>query len=750
MKIKAKFQLNMLLSIGLVVIIGAILFMTTKQVKQSMQTNNNIDLVLQDTLRLNLMTSDYLLYQQTRTYRQWQMIHDSLLHSLSENEFIDTRAQRLTKNIQLNHTKLKTNFVKVVDSFKSDALTLTSTPQYSAMQERLISHMLVISQVMLTDVQQLSKISKGKVLVAQQKSSWAVMLLVCCLVITIISNSYFLINNIIKPLATLKKGSQIIADGDLQYKIGLDQDNEIGELATAFDNMSKALSETTVSKQYFDNIISTMVNILIVLNPDTTIRTINRAALTILGYEEQELLGQPISKLFEHKQKPLYQQQLKSWIEQAVFSNIDITYLSKTGIPIPVLLSGAVMHDDKGQVQGTVCVAQDMTEHKQLEKRLLHSNKMDALGKLTGGIAHDFNNMLGIILGFCEILEHQLSNEPAKLKYLNNISIAGKRGAELTHKLLAFSKKNHENNNTVNINQLILAQQEILQKSLTVMIEIDLQLEQDLCNINIDSCSFDDTLLNLCINAQHAMPEGGKINIKTANKTLSAPVAQQLELPAGEYITLTIEDNGCGMTAQVKEKIFDPFYTTKGNFGTGLGLSQVYGFVSSSHGAIKVTSEPDVGTVFTLHFPQSAPCERVDIQLPLGKKLLPQSNGKNANKVVLVVDDEQQLSALADEILTEHHFCVYTADNAEQALTLLQNHSIDILLSDVIMPKMNGYQLADKVISQYPDIKVLLSSGYQSDLEKQSLTATTASLEILAKPYTANTLLAAVTRCLEA
>ncbi|MFT4929311.1 MAG: PAS domain S-box-containing protein [Phenylobacterium sp.] len=763
MRIKAKFHLNILLSVGLALLIGSTLFITSKQVEQAVQKDNVIDQIVKGIVELNLLAGEYLLHQEIRANRQWYIVYEDVSHLLHRHVLVDASQQKLLLEIQLEHKKLELKFAKITDIFDRSASNhaLTALSQYSPMQQRLISHMLVNSQAMLGNAWQLSKLSKNALLKAQQQSSLTVVILVCILVVALITHSYFLSNSIIQPLSALKHSSQLIGDGDLSHKIGLIRADEIGELALAFDKMSATLSETTVSREYFDSIINSMANSLFVLNLDGTIRTINHSTVELTGYQQEQLIGVSIHLIFEKTPLWLQQADFSALIDQGSFANTEVACLSQPGTKIPMLISGAPMFDDKHQLMGIICVGQDITERKQLEKHRLYTNKMEALSKLTGGIAHDFNNMLGIVLGYCEILQKKLHEQPAQLKYVNNIAAAGKRGTELTSKLLSFSKHRPQNNQLVNINQLISTQLTLLQQSLTPTIELTMSLYENLWSLNIDTCSFDDMLLNIFLNAKDAMSSGGKMSIETKNVHLGEHQTENLDLPPGQYVMLSIQDNGCGMSAQVQEKIFDPFYTTKEHMGTGLGLSQVYGFVNACAGAITVESiaQPSTqsGTLLTFYFPRSRSAfstTRLDGSNDL-QNIKHIINGGDqramsvANKVVLVVDDEKQLCQLTQETLQANHFHIYTANNGEQALQILAHHAVDLVLSDVMMPKMNGYQLTDQVLLHYPNTKVLLSSGYQSSLVEQSRKYSP-PLKVLNKPYTAKELISAVETCLAA
>ncbi len=392
-------------------------------------------------------------------------------------------------------------------------------------------------------------------------------------------------------------------------------------------------------------------------------------------------------------------------------------------------------YDDKGNPIHSAGTVQDITEKTHLEETLRRTQKMDALGKLTGGIAHDYNNMLGIILGYTELLENELNDQPRPATYARRIQHAAKRGAKLTQKLLAFSRHKGSDAEVVNINTLLREEQHMLEKTLTARIQLTLNLADNLWPVWLDNNDLEDTIVNMCINAMHAMKTGGELTFRTSNEKLDKNDARVLSLAAGDYVLLSIADTGIGMDETIKDKIFDPFYTTKGEGGTGLGLSQVYGFVARSNGAIKVYSEPGHGSRFALYFPRSRQTH-TEIQASTTDNVHCLGGGET----LLVVDDELALLELAQNILTTQGYRVLTADDGEQALTVLETESVDLVISDVIMPNMDGYQLAAKVRQRYPHIKLQMVSGFSDD-RHDGMTDDALHQNMLYKPYTSHTLL---------
>ncbi len=333
------------------------------------------------------------------------------------------------------------------------------------------------------------------------------------------------------------------------------------------------------------------------------------------------------------------------------------------------------------------------------------------------------------------MLKDEITDNPRLEKYISEIMHAGERGAKLTEKLLDFSRHRSSDSDVVNINTMLHDEQHMLEKTLTARVKISFDLDENLWPVLIDSSDMENAILNMSINSMHSIKDSGELIFTTENVSLNDVEAELLHVHPGDYVTLSISDNGCGMTEETRLKIYDPFYSTKGEKGTGLGLSQVYGFVQRSNAAIKVYSEPGKGTQFKFYFPRSA--ENIDNIDSIQVKDYPDLSGSAR---VLIVDDERALMELASEILEKNGYYVLTANSAKQALGILETEDVDILMSDIVMPEMDGIQLAKIVKEKYPEIKIQLVSGYSDrrDFEKVD-----PELEknILNKPFNSQTML---------
>ncbi|WP_190277863.1 PAS domain S-box protein [Colwellia psychrerythraea] len=525
-------------------------------------------------------------------------------------------------------------------------------------------------------------------------------------------------------------------DGEIGGVIGIGHD-----VTEHIANLAKISKQQMELSQTLDAIFDAVITI----DDSGLIQSCNRATELMFGYHVDDLIGKNVCLLMPDMLAENHDVSMNSFL---LSSEIQLTGRGRELVgkhkdqkQFPLHLAIAELPKNQDERKRFVSVCHDLSKTKQHEKLLNRTQKMEALGQLTGGIAHDYNNMLGVIIGYSDILKAQLKDQPGLLNFVEQIHQAGDRGAQLTRKLLSFSRQTPNASQESDINRLIKNNKDVLRKTL-LSIELRLNLDVTIQQVNIDRSSFEDALLNMAINAMHAMPFGGVLSLSTREVELSKEQAVNYNIEQGEYVQLSIEDNGEGMSKEIQDKIFEPFFSTKGEQGSGLGLAQVYGFIKSSMGAINVYSELGSGTRFSLYLP------------------IPKVENKVENKVnnteeqwrvfgsetILVVDDEPQLRALAQTILTTKGYRVLTASNGIEALAALEESPIDLMFSDIIMPKMNGYLLVEKAQKLYPELKIILASGFQGNLSDRNIML---DEDIIAKPYENNYLLRRIRACLD-
>ena len=490
------------------------------------------------------------------------------------------------------------------------------------------------------------------------------------------------------------------------------------------------------------NILNGMVDGVITINNRGEILSFNKSAETIFGYKNEEAIGQNVNMLMPEPDHHQHDEYIKRYVAtdeaHIIGMGRKVTALRKNGEHFPMLLS---VIEYPVKIEGErwfIGSCLDITLEQQQEEQLRRSLKMEALGKLTGGISHDYNNMLGVILGYSELLAEHLKDMPMSLTYLKEIRHAAQRGSELTQDLLSFSRNRPVKQKIVNINDVLKNDYNMLAKILTTYIKLTLELEDDLWPVLVDDGCLEDAVFNLSINAMHAMPEGGTLKICTMNVQVSTLDSQVLNINKGDYVKMSVTDTGTGMTEKVKSNIFEPFFTTKEEKGTGLGLSQVYNFCYQAGGTIRVYSEPGQGSCFSLYIPRQN-IQLVDDDIDYQSESTDDDQYYGSGKI-LIVDDETTFRELAEKILSSKGYKVICAEDGKQALSILEKEPIDLILSDVIMPELDGYELAHLIRHIYPDIKVQLCSGL-TDSRGKTVTDETLHKNILHKPFSSKELL---------
>jgi len=479
---------------------------------------------------------------------------------------------------------------------------------------------------------------------------------------------------------------------------------------------------------------------------DGTLLRANPALQRILGYEEiHELLKANLERdIFQtaadfHGLREL----LDSGNE---FKDVEVELKRKDGKPITARCTGRRTTSEHYSVPCFDVFAEDITERRILERQLRMAGKMEAIGRLSGGIAHDFNNLLGVIIGYSQVLKRKLDAGSALLEHAEEIEKAGQRAASLTRQLLAFSRQQVLTPATLNLNDMVTDMAKMLPRLIGEDIAVSTSLYADLGMVKADQSQIEQVIMNLAVNARDAMPEGGKLGIETANVELDqAYVWQHAGAKPGRYVRLTVIDSGVGMDTATLAHIFEPFFTTKEvGKGTGLGLATVYGVVKQSGGYIWVDSEPGRGASFQVFLPR---VEESDITVasaaPLSEKI-------EGSETVLLVEDSEPLRKLTQSFLASHGFRVLVAQNGEEAMHVEEQHKgkIDLLLTDVVMPGMNGRVLSERLLPKQPGMQVLYISGYTD-----SFIAGHGVLEqgvaLLHKPFTEDALIGKVREVLD-
>jgi two-component system cell cycle sensor histidine kinase/response regulator CckA len=431
----------------------------------------------------------------------------------------------------------------------------------------------------------------------------------------------------------------------------------------------------------------------------------------VLGYSDEELQATSSLDQIHIEDRELVKAAARDAIAAGTGRRIEYRMLHKDGGWRTMESTASPVLGEDGKVAKLVIVNRDITERRKLEDQLRQAQKMDAIGRLSGGIAHDFNNLLGIIIGYGELLEEDIPTSSPQREGVEEILKAGRKAASLTRQLLAFSRQQMQELKILDLNLVVSDVQKMLQRMIGEDIDLTTRLDSDLGKVKVDQSQVEQVILNLAVNARDAMPQGGKLFIETANAELDEVFARQFQfaIELGAYVCLTVTDTGTGMDATTQSKIFEPFFTTKEKGkGTGLGLATVYGVVKQSGGYISVYSEVGLGTTFKIYF------RRVDPVPQTEESYAPEAEFRKRSETILLVEDEAGLRNLTRNLLERLGYRVLPASHAKEALEVSRRHNntIHLMLTDVVMPGVDGRVLAQEVIEQRPDIKVVYMSGY--------------------------------------
>jgi two-component system, cell cycle sensor histidine kinase and response regulator CckA len=421
--------------------------------------------------------------------------------------------------------------------------------------------------------------------------------------------------------------------------------------------------------------------------------------------------------------------------------SVDANWRRRNGDPLGVRLSGRF--ETGGSPDGVIeLLVEDATERRTLEAQLAHTTKMESIGRLAGGIAHDFNNLLTAILGYVDLMQGSLSEQDPIARHALQIRRSAERASLLTRQLLAFSRKQFLQPRVIDLNAVVEESSQMLRRLISEHIELSASLDPRLLRVKVDPAQLQQVLMNLAVNARDAMPKGGTLGIVTANVDLPArALGGAPDFEAGPYVMLAVSDTGIGMDTNTRARVFEPFFTTKRiGEGTGLGLSTVYGIVSQSGGHIQVDSERGRGSRFTIYFPAVSDAA----EAPRPETVL--TDGPIGRETLLLVEDDPMVRSLAIEALKLKGYRVLDAGDGREALRLAQGAGdIDLLITDVVMPRMTGRELADKLRMTAPLLRVLFMSGYPASLGEQL----GRNVDLLEKPFTSLTLVSRVRQALD-
>jgi hypothetical protein len=486
-------------------------------------------------------------------------------------------------------------------------------------------------------------------------------------------------------------------------------------------------------------IIDSSDDAIIGKNLDGTITSWNKGAERIYGYTPEEVIGKNISLLAPDDRPDEIPEILQKIARGESVEHYESVRVTKDGRHLDVSISVSPLHDATGTIIGASAIARDITAQKRAESQLRQSQKMEAIGRLAGGVAHDFNNILAIINACTEFLRDRIDPAAEPWHYIENIRKASERGSSLIRQLLTFSRAPVIQPRVLDLNERLKDISRLLRPLMGDDVEVLIVSKSPSVVVEADPGQLDQIVVNLAVNARDAMPRGGKFILETRTEKFDeAFAAQHQAMAAGKYVLLAVSDTGSGMDEATVSRIFEPFFTTKEmGKGSGLGLATVYGIVKQSAGHILVYSEPGHGTTFKIYLPSA------DHKIGLGSKSETETVApKRQGTTILLVEDDEIMRSLTRQLLEEHGYTVIEADDGKSALEAMQSHPgrIDLLLTDVVMRRMSGPELVERLSASHPNLKVLFMSGYTGELiaEREVLKR---GITVLEKPFTRNALL---------
>ncbi len=758
MTIKNKLYISIGITIALVAALVSVSMMTSARVAEVNRKHELLDYMQVSVSELEIVTYDYLLHREERMEQQWNMKYDSLgaiLEEFEEEERLEsTRAgyavigvlfSQITENYEVRQEYIQEG----ASQEKIDTITMV--------EERLVAQLLVEVHSVISNISLVAEETRVEATEIQRMSSYIAAILVIVIAVAVATLSLLIIRSISKPLDRLADYSRKIGRGEYSAEIEIrgrdevagiasDVKKMVGQLLSAQeevkrhrDHLDDLVKERTakldteiaerkqiedalrVSETRFRTMFDSMgdgVAIYKAVNngEDFVFIDFNKAGEEIEDIRREELIGKSVLQMFPGiKELGLFEVFQSVWATGEAEQHPVSMYRDER---IVGWRENYVYKLPSGEI---VAIYEDITERKQaeeersqLEQQLNQSQKLESIGQLAGGVAHDLNNMLTPILGFGQLLLEKPDVDEERREQLEEIMKAGRRARDLVRQLLAFSRKQTLEFKTIDINTLLMDFGKLLRSTIREDIAIKLIPAKSLPLIQGDVGQLEQVVMNMAVNAQDAMPDGGELAIETALVELDESyAAEHSEVTPGPHVMLAISDTGHGMDAEISKQIFEPFFTTKSkDRGTGLGLSTVYGIVKQHGGNIWVYSEPGKGTTFKVYLPVSG---ETLIEQEAEEKTHTATHG---SETILLAEDDEIVRKLALTVLEQNGYAVITANNGTEALLALEAHDgpVHLLLTDVVMPEMNGRELFNRAIEKHPKLKVLYMSGYTDNV----------------------------------
>ncbi len=555
------------------------------------------------------------------------------------------------------------------------------------------------------------------------------------------------VDDVIGLLMLLDRRKHAYMDDDIAFFEGIGA--SIG-VALARQNIENVLRD---SERKYRELAGSLPQVVFELDCKANLTFANQHAFAAFGYTQEDFdrgLNALDMVVPEDRNRAL--NELTRGLAGQDLGALEFTARRKDGTTFPVLIYINRLVRN-GLPTGVTGIVVDLTERKNLEAQFLQAQKMEVVGRLAGGVAHDFNNLLTVINGYADVLTESLNDDAADAQlqklnpYVSQILSAGRKAEDITRKLLTFSRRQRLDPRVIDLNNAIFDMDKMLRRFIGEDVELIVLPHEHLGTVQVDPSQVEQALINLVVNARDAMPQGGSITIETGNETVTEPILGKHDRVApGQYVVISVRDTGTGMTDDVLAHAFEPFFSTKETGkGTGLGLATVYGIVKQAHGHILTHSQLGKGTMFKVYFPRS------EATLPENsERTVAPPDMVGGEETILVAEDERSVREFIRTVLERHGYTVLEASNGIEALNVAKRHagSIDLLLTDIVMPKMGGYDLARTLRESRADLHVLYMSGY-AETERRRAVEGTGPYHFLHKPFVQSVLLDSVRKTLD-
>ena len=534
---------------------------------------------------------------------------------------------------------------------------------------------------------------------------------------------FFVRRVVIHPVSRLIQATSNIAHGDLTQEIDVSSTKEFKDLALSLSCMRDAIRQSLVDLEQKNQEVTAMIACspvaLFSLDLSGSIAIWTASAERLFGWQAEEVNGCPLPTILQEDQDA-FDSLWRRVCQGALVIGSEIRQKRRNGSVLHGSLSFAPIWAADSSIAGVMGTVEDISErmerekaHQKVQAQLLQAQKMESVGRLAGGVAHDYNNTLGVILGYAELMQDSLDPDDPKHENLQQIIKATMSSADITRQLLAFARKQTIAPKVLDLNRQVENLLKMLRRLIGENIELAWIPQADLGMVKMDAMQIDQILANLCVNARDAIEDTGKISIETRSVIVDEDYCHSHpEFRPGEFVCLTVSDTGSGIDEKIRENIFEPFFTTKGKGeGTGLGLSTVYGIVKQNNGFINVYSEPGKGTTFSIYFSRNWGT----VQEP-GRDGTPVTHGKG--ETLLLVEDDAAILEISKQMLQNLGYRVICSQNPQDAIVLARKNKarLNLLITDVIMPAMNGKELSSQINAFCPDLKVIYISGYTANI----------------------------------